>query len=92
LTPNEHFICPSTFNRNRSAVAGHPACFLFEFASYGGLKILETADIPAWSRKAGDKTAADWVRNLGENDRDRVGQPLQLSKRSQTRDHDQIRR
>jgi len=49
------------------------------FAPYRGLKILETADIPTWPRKAGDKTAVDWVRDLGEHDRNRAGQPMQLS-------------
>jgi hypothetical protein len=58
------------------------------FAPYGRLKILEAADIPPWSRQAGHKTAADWVRDLGEHDRDRAGQPMQLSQRSQTGDHD----
>src|SRR5262249_27984014 len=61
------------------------------FAAYGGFKILETADIPSWSRKADNKTAADWVRDLSENDWNRVGQPMQLSQGCPTRDHDQIR-
>src|SRR5262249_45637337 len=35
--------------------------------------------IPTWPRKAGDKTAVDWVRDLSEHDRNRAGQPMQLS-------------
>src|SRR5215831_3693775 len=85
-------------HRIRTEKHGYPAHVgrdLFEhpkpFAPYGGLEILETADIPTWSRKAGDESTADWFGDLREHNRDHTGEPFQLGQRRPARDHDHIR-
>ena len=42
-------------------------------AAYRRLEILEAGDVATRSRQTADKTAGDWVGDLGEHDRDRAG-------------------
>src|SRR5262245_49495218 len=85
-------------NRIRTEEHGHTAHVrrgLFEqaqpFAAHRALEILETADIAARSRQAGDKTGAERIGDLSKYDRDRTSEPSYLRQHRRPRGHDHVR-
>jgi hypothetical protein len=61
------------------------------FAAHIRFESRKARDVTAWSCKVRHKTAVDRIAGLGENERDRAGQPPELAQRWSIGDRDRIR-